>query len=523
MKTHVLDGQHLTIAGLYELAAGCAQADLSAQAKKRIGQARKLVERWIDDGEIIYGVTTGFGEFSNVRIKSKDLERLQENLIFSHAAGAGEPLPVEIVRAMMALRVNALAKGYSGIRLSTVELLLEMLNRNIVPVIPSQGSVGASGDLVQLAHLVLAMMGKGKTWQTGSAKGNTKNTEEAGIALKRSKLFPVRLTAKEGLALINGTQMMTAYAALAAHRARQLAKTADIAAAISVEALRGTDTAYDERIHRLRPFAGQRAVAANLRLLMKKSALRESHRSNDLRVQDAYSIRCIPQVHGASRDAIDYVHGIVSIEINSANDNPLIFPEDNIHLEGGNFHGQPIALAMDFLAIALAELASISERRIERLVNGSLSGLPRFLTASGGLNSGLMIAQYTAASLVSENKVLAHPASVDSIPTSANQEDHNSMGSIGAQKACRVLKNAQTVIAIELLCACQGLDFARKPDGRRALNAGAGTEAAYRCVRKLIKHLDGDRILYDDIQSALKLVAEGNVVDAVERKIGALV
>ncbi len=522
MKNLLLDGQHLSITGLYDLALGRAEAALSAQGRERIAQARALIEQWIEDGEIIYGVTTGFGEFSNVRIKTKDIERLQENLIFSHAAGAGEPLPVEVVRAMMALRINALAKGYSGVRLSTVELLLEMLNRNIVPVIPSQGSVGASGDLVQLAHLVLAMMGKGRTWQSGNAKGSGKNTEEAGIALKRNKLFPVRLTAKEGLALINGTQMMTAYAALAVHRARQLAKTADIAAAISVEALRGTDTAYDERIHRLRPFAGQQAVAANLRLLMRKSTIRESHRSNDLRVQDAYSIRCIPQVHGASRDAIEYVHNIVSIEINSANDNPLIFPADKIHLEGGNFHGQPIALAMDFLAIAMAELANISERRIERLVNGSLSGLPRFLTASGGLNSGLMIAQYTAASLVSENKVLAHPASVDSIPTSANQEDHNSMGSISAQKACRILKNVQTVIAIELLCACQGLDFARKPNGKKALKAGDGTEAAYRCFRKSVAHLDDDRVLYNDIQTALKLVSEGDVVDAVERIIGTL-
>jgi histidine ammonia-lyase len=522
MKTHVLDGQHLSMPSLYDLAEGRAKAALSAKAKDRIAQARALVERWIDNGETIYGVTTGFGEFSNVRIKTKDLERLQENLIFSHAAGTGEPLPVEVVRAMMALRVNALAKGYSGIRLSTVELLLEMLNRNIVPVIPSQGSVGASGDLVQLAHLVLAMMGKGKTWQTGNAGRMSGNAEEAGIALKRNRLFPVRLTAKEGLALINGTQMMTAYAALAAYRARQLAKIADIAAAISVEALRGTDTAYDDRIHRLRPYAGQQAVAANMRLLMKNSTLRESHRSNDLRVQDAYSIRCIPQVHGASRDAIDYVHNTVSVEINSANDNPLIFPADRIHLEGGNFHGQPIALAMDFLAIALAELANISERRIERLVNGSLSGLPRFLTASGGLNSGLMIAQYTAASLVSENKVLAHPASVDSIPTSANQEDHNSMGSIGAQKACRVLKNAQTVVAIELLCACQGLDFARRPDGRKALKAGEGTEAAYHYIRKFITHLDDDRVLYSDIQSALKLVSDGDIVEAVEKKTGTL-
>jgi histidine ammonia-lyase len=467
-------------------------------------------------------VTTGFGEFSNVRVRREDIEQLQENLIFSHAAGAGDPLPAEIVRAMMVLRVNALAKGYSGIRLSTVELLMEMLNHNIVPIIPSQGSVGASGDLVQLAHLVLAMMGKGKVRVKGKGRSKKWEVVDSTTALQRNKLQPVKLTAKEGLALINGTQMMTAYAALAVHQAKRLAKIADIASAISVETLRGSDTAYDERIHQLRPYKGQLAVAKNLRRLMRNSELRESHRRNDTRVQDAYSIRCIPQVHGASRDAIDYVYDKVSIEINSANDNPLIFPKDGIHLEGGNFHGQPMALAMDFLAIALSELANISERRIERLVNGSLSGLPRFLTPNGGLNSGLMIAQYTAASLVSENKVLAHPASVDSIPTSANQEDHNSMGSISAQKAWRVLKNTQTVLAIELLCACQGMDFARALERSKPLKSGAGTEAAYRFVRRHIKHLDQDRVLYDDIQKALGLIENESVLNTVERIIGFL-
>jgi histidine ammonia-lyase len=316
--------------------------------------------------------------------------------------------------------------------------------------------------------------------------------------------------------------MMTAYAALAVHQANHLAKIADIAASISVEALRGSDTAFDERIHKLRPYKGQLAVAKNMRRLMHGSELRESHRRNDERIQDAYSIRCIPQVHGASRDAIEYVYDKISIEINSANDNPLIFPEDGIHLEGGNFHGQPMALAMDFLAIALSELANISERRIERLVNGSLSGLPRFLTPNGGLNSGLMIGQYTAASLVSENKVLAHPASVDSIPTSANQEDHNSMGSISAQKAWRILKNAQTVLAIELLCASQGMDFARTLKDKKPFKAGAGTEAAYQFVRKNIKHLHRDRVLYNDIQKALGLVLDGSILAAVEKRIGIL-
>ncbi len=522
MKNHILDGNRLTIPQVFDLAHETARARLSSTTKRKIIHARGLIDRWINKGETVYGVTTGFGEFSNVCVRREDIELLQENLIFSHAAGAGDMLPAEIVRAMMVLRVNALAKGYSGIRLSTVELLMEMLNHNIVPIIPSQGSVGASGDLVQLAHLVLAMMGKGKAWVKGEGRSEKGKVVNAATALRRNKLQPVKLTAKEGLALINGTQMMTAYAALAVHQAKRLAKLADVASAISVETLRGSDTAYDERIHQLRPYKGQLTVAKNMRRLMCNSELRESHRRNDARVQDAYSIRCIPQVHGASRDAIDYVYDKVSIEINSANDNPLIFPKDGIHLEGGNFHGQPMALAMDFLAIALSELANISERRIERLVNGSLSGLPRFLTSNGGLNSGLMIAQYTAASLVSENKVLAHPASVDSIPTSANQEDHNSMGSISAQKAWRVLKNTQTVLAIELLCACQGMDFARALKHSKPLKSGAGTEAAYRFVRKHIKHLERDRVLYDDIQKALGLIENGSVLNTVERRIGFL-
>ncbi len=483
--------------------------------------SRKLVEDWLRDGETIYGVTTGFGEFSSVRISAADIQRLQENLIVSHSAGAGDPLPRDIVRAMMVLRVNALAKGYSGITLPTVDLLVKMVNRNIIPVIPSQGSVGSSGDLVQLAHLVLAMMGRGRVWSNGGRSEVRGRGVDSSIALRKNNLKPVSLTAKEGIALINGTQMMTAYAGLAVQKANQLCAIADIAGALCVEALRGSVTPFDERIHKLRPYKGQLTVAGNLRKMMQGSEIRESHRYNDPRVQDAYSLRCIPQVHGASRDAIDYVYDKVSIEINSATDNPLIFPKDRAHLEGGNFHGQPIALAMDFLAIALSELANISERRIERLVNGSLSGLPRFLTANGGLNSGLMIAQYTAASIVSENKVLCHPASVDSIPTSANQEDHNSMGSIGAQKAWRVLKNAQTVLAIELLCACQALDFTRELNGGKPMKAGDGSEAVYQFIRKRVKHLDEDRVLYDDIQKSLGMVEDGSVLETVRSlKIG---
>lgn len=519
MASYLLDGNSLTIPIVYDIATQSALVSISPKAKRNVKASRQLVDQWVRRDETVYGVTTGFGEFSNIRISGGDLEELQENLILSHAAGAGDPLPPEIVRAMMLLRINALAKGYSGIRQETLNLLVQMLNRNVVPVIPSQGSVGSSGDLVQLSHLVLAMIGKGSVWYNPA---NSTRQISSLAALKANRLRPVRLGAKEGLALINGTQMMCAYAALAVHEARRLSTVADIAASISIEALRGSDTPFDERIHRLRPHPGQSAVARNVRQLMRGSEIRESHRHGDPRVQDAYSIRCIPQVHGASRDAIAYAGSVTSIEINSATDNPLIFPKDGIHLEGGNFHGQPIALAMDFLAIALAELGNIAERRIERLVNGSLSGLPRFLTPQGGLHSGLMIAQYTAASIVSENKVLCHPGSVDSIPTSANQEDHNSMGSVSAQKAWRVLKNVQTILAIELLCASQGLDFARLYKGEPPLRAGKGIEAAFRMVRNLVPFLDRDRVLHKDIQSLLKLTSSDDLVRGVQRAIGNL-
>jgi histidine ammonia-lyase len=339
---------------------------------------------------------------------------------------------------------------------------------------------------------------------------------KADEALSQIGLSPIKLKAKEGLALINGTQMMTAFMALCTAGAIDLAKTIDISASLSLEALKGSDTPFDERIHSLRNYPGQAKSARNVKKLMAGSEIRESHRFHDLKVQDAYSLRCIPQVHGASRDAINYVNNIIHIEINSVTDNPLIFADEKLHLEGGNFHGQPIALAADFLGIALSEFANISERRIERLVNGNLSGLPRFLTSEGGLNSGLMIAQYTAASLVSENKVLSHPASVDSIPTSANQEDHNSMGSVAAIKCYQILRNAQTVIAIELLCAAQGIDF-HKP-----LRCGKGTDEAYSCIRKYIPHLTHDRILYDDIQTILGLLEENIILKSVEEIIGEL-
>jgi histidine ammonia-lyase len=499
-----LDGNSLTIHEVATIARDrSVEVALTTAALDAMRASRAVVERWVEREEVIYGVTTGFGEFANVSISRENLERLQENLIRSHAVGAGRWIEPETMRAMIVLRVNALAKGYSGIRLETVETLLAMLNRNVIPAAPEQGSVGSSGDLVPLAHLVLAAMGEGRVWRDGEVVPAAGELERHGIA-------PARLGAKEGLALINGTQMMSAYGCLALDAAIGLARTADVLAAMSVEALKGTDRAFDPRLHAIRPHAGQMVVASKLRNLLAGSAIRESHRFDDDRVQDAYSLRCVPQIHGASRDAIGYVRGVLEIEINSATDNPLIFADDNEHIEGGNFHGQPLALALDFLTIAMAELANVSERRTERLVNGALSRLPRFLTTNGGLNSGYMIAQYTAASIVSENKVLAHPASVDSIPTSANQEDHNSMGSIAAQKALRVAGNLESVLAVEYLCSAQGIDF------HAPLRPGAGTEPAWRLLREHVPHLDEDRVIFDDLRSASSLIGSGAVIAAAE-------
>ena len=516
-KILLLDGNSLSINEIERFVTQNLKVKIKDSALKKMMLSRKLVEEWVAKDDVIYGVTTGFGEFSNVKISHDDLEQLQENLIVSHAVGCGEPLPPFIVKIMMLLRVNALAKGHSRIRPSTVQLLVEMINNNIIPVVPSQGSVGSSGDLVQLSHLVLAMIGKGKVQifkNINEADERSTKTIASKIALKKFGLQPVKHQAKEGLALINGTQMMTSFASFLSARAIKLKKIADIAAALSHEALRATDKAFDKRLHQLRPYPGQLKTAGNILSLIEESEIRTSHLKNDQRVQDAYSIRCVPQIHGASHDAIDYVVSRVAIEINSANDNPLIFPESKEHLEGGNFHGQPMALAMDFLAIALSELANVSERRTERLVNGALSqGLPRFLTQHGGINSGMMIAQYTAASLVSENKVLAHPASVDSIPTSANQEDHNSMGSIAAQKCYRILQNLENVLAIELMASAQGLEFL-KP-----LKPGKGTLTAYNEIRKVVKPLKNDRLLYDDIKRIRELIKNDTLLNAVEKKV----
>ena len=515
-KILLIDGNSLTLEKIEKFIDNNQQIALTKKAEANIKKARKLIDEWVKNDKVIYGVTTGFGEFSNVKISKDKIEKLQENLIISHSAGVGELLPPFIIKTMMLLRVNALAKGHSGIRLETLNLLVDLINNNVIPAIPSQGSVGSSGDLAPLAHLVLALLGKGKVQVFKEVKSDTENFTKlitAKSALKKLKFEPIKLKAKEGLALINGTQMMTAFASFICIKANKLSKIADISGALTHEALRGTDKAYDLRLHNLRPYSGQTRVAKNMFSLIKGSEIRYSHLENDERVQDSYSLRCIPQIHGATKDTIDYVTSIVEIELNSVTDNPLIFPNERDYIEGGNFHGQPIALVMDYMSIALSELANVSERRTERLVNGQLSNLPRFLTKQGGLNSGLMIAQYTAASLVSENKTLAHPASVDSIPTSANQEDHNSMGSIASRKCYQILKNVQTVIAIELLCGAQGVEFL-KP-----LKCGQGTSAAHIKIRENVKPLNHDRELHLDIQKMISIVKDNSLLERVEKKV----
>ncbi len=501
METVIIDGKTLSLEGVARVARFGAAAELASEALGSMTASRSIVDACVDEGLVRYGITTGFGKFSDVVISSEDNGTLQRNLIMSHACGVGEPFADEVVRAMLLLRANALAVGRSGIRPSTVRALVAMLNAGISPIVPQQGSLGASGDLAPLAHLVLVLMGMGEAAYRGRRVPGAQALAEAGIA-------PVALAAKEGLALINGTQAMTAVGALACRDALSLLATAELAAALSFQALRGITDALDPRIHELRGQPGQCASAAALRGLLEGSLF--ATRQGQERVQDAYALRCAPQVHGASRDAIGYAAAAVGRELNAVTDNPLIMPNGDI-VSGGNFHGQPVALAMDFLGIALAELASISERRIERLVNPSLSnGLPAFLAPRGGLNSGFMIVQYVAAALVSEDKVLAHPASVDSIPSSANQEDHVSMGTIAARKARTILENAQRVLAIEILSACQAVDLRASAMGRggesEALLSTA-TRGAYRALREAVPFMAEDRVLYPDIEAARALVA----------------
>lgn len=504
----LLDGNSLNLADVVKVARGYEKVGLSEQGKRQIVASRAIVDKVLEKESAVYGISTGFGDLSSVLISKEEREKLQKNLILSHAAGVGEYLPEDVVRSAMLLRANSLCKGYSGIKLSTVKMLLEMLNRRVYPAVPSKGSVGASGDLAPLAHMVLVLLGEGQAFIDGKLVTGRE-------ALSAVGLEPIVLGGKEGLALINGTQIMTAVGCMVWNDAVQLMKEADIAAALSLEALKGTRTAFDGRIHRVRPHTGQINTADNMLRLTEDSRIIFSH-ANCPKVQDAYSLRCVPQVHGASKDALSRVEETLTVEINSATDNPLIMPENGDILSGGNFHGQPVAFVMDYLKLALAEIGNISERRINRLLDSHLSNLPPFLTAYPGIDSGLMITQYTAASLVSENKVLVHPASADSIPTSANQEDHVSMGTIAARQAREILDNVRYILAIECLLAVQGIDFLAP------LTPGKGTGAACRVIRKAVPHLDEDRVPAPDIQSIYQLIVNGTLLSAVEEVIGPL-
>lgn len=508
MKEIFLGIDGMVLEDLIAIARRGAKVRLTEEAKERIRSARQLIDKWVVEERVVYGITTGFGALSDKTISKKDTRVLQENILMSHAAGVGEILDEESVRAVMALRIKDLARGHSGIRLKTVQLLIDLLNQGVCPLIPKKGSVGASGDLAPLAHLSLVLMGLGE-----ATYGGQKMT--GAEALKRCGVEPLQLEAGEGLALVNGTQMTTATGGLALFDALRLAKMADIAACMSLEVLMGSRTEFDPRIHQVRPHPGQAAAADNMTRITQNSEIISSHKDCS-RIQDAYTLRCSPQVHGASKDALAYVKKVVETEMNSSTNNPLIFPESEEFLLGGNFHGQPLALAFDFLCMAVSELSNISERRIERLVNPQLSGLPAFLVGDGGINSGLMIAQYTAASLVSENKVLSHPACVDSIPTSANKEDHVPMTPISVRKCYEIVRNSECVIAIELLCGAQALDLLTN------MKPGEGTLVAYRLIREAIPHLERDRILSKDIGIMVELLRSGKVLEEVEKLIGKL-
>jgi histidine ammonia-lyase len=513
--TLLLDGETLDLDRVITVARGSERVGLDPKAKERMAMSRKLVDNWVEDGKIIYGITTGFGSLQNVVVPHAKVEQLQENIILSHSAGIGNPIPEEAVRAMMLLRANALAKGYSGIRIEVVERLLEMLNERVHPVVPEKGSVGSSGDLAPLAHMTLVLIGRGEA---------TCNSERmSGLeALNTVGIKPVVLTAKEGLALTNGTQFMTAIGALTVWDAEIMAKTADISGAMSLEALKGKSSPFLDKVQALRPYPGQGSCAKNVRRLVTGSALIDvEDKDTEAKRQDSYSLRCMPQVHGASRQAIVFVKSTLNTEINSATDNPLILFDEGepVSVSAGNFHGQPVALAMDFLALALSELGNISERRTAKLMDRSQNfGLPAYLIRDSGINSGMMIAQYAAAALASENKVLIHPASGDSIPTSANQEDHNSMGSIAARQAQEVLQNVVRIVAIEILCAAQALGI-REHDGQ---TPGAGTLAAYRTIRKYVPQMEKDREIYLDIGKVENLVRTGELLREVEQAVGPL-
>ncbi len=506
-----INGRDLTIAEVIRVCREGEEVQLTEEAVAAIKKARAYIEKKLDEKAVIYGLTTGFGKFANVVISNEQTEELQRNLIISHTCAMGNPYPVHYVRAAMLLRCNALARGNSGIRLETVQTLLDMLNKGVHPIIPEKGSLGASGDLAPLSHIALGLIGEGKVEYKGEVV-------DAKVAMADAGITPVVLAAKEGLALNNGTQMMTAVGVNVLWDAMQLQKVADIACAMTGEALHAIKKAYDHKVHDLRGQEGQKVVAENLLTLLEGSE--NALPLQPTKVQDPYTLRCIPQIHGASRDAIKYAFEKVSNEINAVTDNPLVFPDEDEVISGGNFHGQPMALTFDFLKIAISELANVSERRTERLVNPALSeGLPAFLTKDGGVRSGFMIAQYAAASMVSENKVYDHPACVDSIPSSANQEDHVSMGTTSARTAAMVLDNAQKVIGIELAAAAQGI-WLRQEMGEGGIDKMApATKAAYDYIRTVSDAIEEDVIMHDELVKFDEMIKNGKLLEAVEQVV----
>ncbi len=515
MRNVLIDGEGLTIEDVVAVARDYAEVEIPQNAREKVERCRQVLEEFIKEEKVVYGVTTGFGALGSLIIPSKGIKELQLNLIRSHSAGVGRPLDKDVTRALMLLRANTLAKGNSGVKLLTLETLVKMINKGVHPVIPEKGSVGASGDLAPLSHMALVMMGEGEAEYEGKTMDGKEAMEKAGIS-------PVELDSKEGLALNNGTQMMTAIGALTLYDAERLIETAEIATAMSLEALSGISDAFDEKIHRVRPHPGQILSARNIKLLTAGSKIIKS--CNDVITEtkghgirpphDPYCLRCAPQVLGAARDAIAYVRRVIETEINSATDNPLIFVENKECLSGGNFHGQPISIAMDLLGTAITVVGNLSESRIARLVDENLSmGLPAFLIhneVEKGIHSGFMSAQITAAALASENKALAHPASVDSIPTSASFEDFVSMGPIAARKAMEILRNVEHIIAIELLCTAQGIDF------RGSNKLGKGTEIAHSTIRKRVPTLKEDRVMFKDIDAIVELIRSGQLVEAVK-------
>lgn len=504
----VVDGESLSIGDVVQVSRNYAGVKLDRQAAKRMEASKKAVAEILKSDGLAYGIKTGFGEMASIAVPEEDLLELQINLIRSHSAAVGDALDEQFVRAAMLLRANSLAKGYSGVRVRVVQTLLDMLNKGVHPIVPEAGSVGASGDLAQLSHIAAVTMGEGQCTLDGRKMSGR-------AALKKAGIEPLQLEHKEGVALINGTAVMTGIAALAVADSAELLKTAQIAAAMSFESLKSSTQPFDRRLGRLRPHGGQVRCARNMLKLLKGSEIVPSHKDCP-KVQDAYTIRCIPQVIGSAIDAVEFASGTVGTEINAATDNPLIFPDTGDVLSGGNFHGQAVAMAMDHLSLAMCVLGSFSERRIARLVDSHLSGLPPFLTKRSGTHSGFMMAQYTAAALASENKTLAHPASADSIPTSAGQEDYVSMGLWAARKAVMAVENTRRIIAFEFLCSAQGLDFL-KP-----LNPGKGVQAAHRVIRRSVRHLTEDRPLTPDVEKVLELIVNGSINNNVQKNAGEL-